>query len=575
MATVAENGLFPPILEAYLPAFNVSEISSGLKIYFALSKLESQIDNIQSIHISLTRQSNYHSLFNSNDYTRGIIIEDFSRQANKTDSTDPIEYQGDEFYKVTIPFNTLDIYKELVYNTYYKLQVRMSKDENPHLTGTGLAQYLANEAKLPYFSEWSTVSLLRFIAPRDLSVSIGDGTFQPGSGANVTSSALTLFGTYKPQSTVTIPEVANVPEAIRNGANDQEYLVNYRVKVYDDEDNLVADSGDLQPQNLNEINYDIPYYFPIGNTTVTLSLTTANLHNEEVNCVVTASYDDNTWGSQSYITEVTGIDTVIGKVGISFEPAEGSVIPADSEIMIRRADNTDDFGHWSTIYTKNITENITTHFEFNDFTIESGTIYKYQISFTYDSHTYTIVEGPILSVFDNAFLTGEGTQLCVKFNTNLSTFKRNVSDNVVNTIGSKYPYITRNGHMDYRSFGLSGTIAYEMDAEHQFSTRSSIYGDWIDVYGSYFVNHYYNQKNDKVTQRKFREMVMNFLYDDIPKLFRSTPEGNILVRITDVTLTPNQTLGRMIYDFSCTATEIGDATVENYKLYKIQDFGDN
>ena len=47
-----------------------------------------------------------------------------------------------------------------------------------------------------------------------------------------------------------------------------------------------------------------------------------------------------------------------------------------------------------------------------------------------------------------------------------------------------------------------------------------------------------------------------------------------IVRITDVSLTPNNQIGRMIYDFSCTATEIGEADLKNYKLYKIQDFGD-
>ena len=52
------------------------------------------------------------------------------------------------------------------------------------------------------------------------------------------------------------------------------------------------------------------------------------------------------------------------------------------------------------------------------------------------------------------------------------------------------------------------------------------------------------------------------------------PEGNILVRLTDVSLTPKTEIGRMIYDFSCTATEIGDASVENCKMYKIQDYGD-
>ena len=152
--------------------------------------------------------------------------------------------------------------------------------------------------------------------------------------------------------------------------------------------------------------------------------------------------------------------------------------------------------------------------------------------------------------------------------------KVNVSDNSVNTVGGQYPIISRNGNMYYRSFTLSGTIAYEMDAEHQFATRSSIYGEWINVYGSYFVNRYINQYNDRITQREFRELVIAYLYSDQPKLFRSTPEGNILVRLTDINLTPNTQLGRMIYDFSCTATEIGDCSIDNYKLYRIQDFGE-
>jgi len=582
MATIAESGLFPPILDNYLPAIDIADIKptsqedpGGFTVYFALSSFESHKTAIHSLHISITRQTNYHSLLDSTLYTRGIIVQDFDFVANKTTPSDPVEYQGQNYYKTTIPFSDLNIKEELVYNTYYKLQVRMSKDANPNKTGQELAVYLADEGNLSKFSEWSTVSLLRFIAPRVLTAKIGEKDFpsQSTGAVNVNTSALTLFGKYLPQSEVA--GYKDISSYLYNGNNDQEYLANYRVKVYDVDNNLVVDSDVLQPTNFNEINYNIPYFFPIGNSTVILELTTANLNTKTITCTVTASYSHNQWASQSHIAETIGVDTVIGMVGITFEPGSENPIPEGSEIMIRRGESTDNFGYWSTIYTKNITTATSKPFYFNDYTIESGTLYKYEITFTYNKQSYFIVEGPAISVFDHAFLTGEGTQLCVKFNANISNFKRNVSDNLLNTLGGTYPYITRNGHMNYRSFGLSGTIAYEMDAEHQFSTRSDIYGDWIDVYGSYFVNHYMNQRNDRITQRKFREMVMDYLYDDIPKLFRSTPEGNILVRITDVSLTPNQTTGRMIYDFSCTATEIGEANVENYKLYKIQDFGDN
>ena len=259
---------------------------------------------------------------------------------------------------------------------------------------------------------------------------------------------------------------------------------------------------------------------------------------------------------------------------------ENTTIPTGAQFVVRRGSDGDNFTIWDEVYNYTLPAAITGQdsISFDDYTVESGVLYKYEIN--YVDHTtstpvyYSIVEGPAMTIFDHAFLTGEGTQLCVKFNPNIGGFQINVGDGKVTPVGSQYPYINRNGDMYYRSFSLSGTIAYEMDEQHMFASRSSIYGDWIQVYGSYFVNHYMNQQNDRVTQRKFREIVTRYLYDDVPKLFRSTPEGNILVRLTDITLTPNTQLGRMIYDFSCTATEIGEPSIENCKLYKVQDFGD-
>jgi hypothetical protein len=342
--------------------------------------------------------------------------------------------------------------------------------------------------------------------------------------------------------------------------------------------------------NNTNIYYEIPYYFENRNYRIKVLFTTANLYEGEVEQPIDINVSSQSWGSQAEISKSFAIDSVIGKVNITFEPfGSETSIPANRKIVIRRASDKDDFTIWDTIWKKTLTTPYIKPtpsqpgepLSFDDFTIESGTLYRYEVSyFKPDPEnpgeylTYVSVEEPSISVFDNAFLTGEGTQLCVRFNPNVSNYKVNVSDNITTTIGGRTPYISRNGNMYYRSFSLSGTIAYEMDLQHQFATRSSMYGDYIEIYGTYFVNRYINQQNDRITQRKFRELVMNYLYDDVPKLFRSTPEGNILVRITDVNLTPKQELGRMIYDFSCTATEIGDCTVENYKLYQIQDFGD-
>ena len=76
-------------------------------------------------------------------------------------------------------------------------------------------------------------------------------------------------------------------------------------------------------------------------------------------------------------------------------------------------------------------------------------------------------------------------------------------------------------------------------------------------------------------EREFRNEVLNFLHKDTIKLFRSLPEGNMLVKLMDIQLTPNETLGRLIYSFSCTAYEVAEATLENMEKYNIIDRGQN
>lgn len=568
MATVSESRLFPPIVSPYLPAKNITSVSNGIEIPFEINELNS-LEDIKEIHVLIVRQSSYNYLFKTDNYPLGIYI---------MSATSAILEQ----HKLTIPSSIINP-DQLGFNEYYKMQLRFSSDdEGVGKTGATLSSYLLNEAKMAMFSEWSSVGLIRFIADPTISMMgniQGDTHEMEPGGLNVyqlTSHYLNLSGRFYKQGTVTVLNRSF------DKSTDNEYLSDWRIEIQDENDNVLIDSGiqkvNIRGAKMNEIQYNVPFYFE-NNVTykVVLYITTANLYENSYTYQVTTNQTDNNWGSQTDINEYTSLDSVIGKVNISFEAPSGTTTPAGGKLVVRRSSEYDNFLYWETIWQYDSIPALGEHdvISYDDFTIESGTIYKYAISYTDgNDDTYSIIEGPILSVFDHAFLTGEGTQLCVRFNPNINSFKINVSDNTVTTIGGKHPYITRNGNMYYRTFSLSGTIAYEMDAEHQFATRSSIYGDWINVYGSYFVNRYINERNDRITQRKFRELVMAYFYDDTPKLFRSTPEGNILVRITDVNLTPKQELARMIYDFSCTAIEIGDASIENYKLYNIQDFGD-
>ena len=569
MATIVQSGLYPPIIDNYIPAIDVYDIitegmsDTAITIYFDCSNYNNPED-IKAVHVSITRQSDYKSLLNSDRYPMGIAL-----YAKATAD----DYRSG-WYKISIPKSHVDT-SMLEYNTYYKVQLRLDKsNEGLSYIGSQLSNYLVNEGNLTNFSEWSKVGLARFIATRVSTISLEDQMIDGKCPTNIK-----LVGEWRPvlqsDGIWTQEEIQAYPK-LTDGTNDNEYMKSYVVRV---EHNgiEVFRSKEQHPESLgsNQINYDIPFNFAYSNTYhIFIDFTSANLFNETMEYFTPIIPSNEQQWNTTILSETTTVDTVVGKTSIVFE--NGGNFKA-GKLTIKRANHLDDFTIWDTMYVIDFNNSSALPHTYTDSTIESGTIYKYKLIYTYTDgtkKTMSLIEGDVLSIFDHAFLTGEHTQLPVKFNPNISSFRYNRADNIVTTIGSQYPYITRNANTNYRTFSLSGTIAYEMDIQKDFATREDIYGGYVDIFGTYFVNHYINDRNDKITQREFRELVMSFLYSDKPKIFRSTPEGNVLVRLTDISLTPNQQIGRMIYDFNCTATEIGECSVENYKLYDIQDFGD-
>lgn len=70
-------------------------------------------------------------------------------------------------------------------------------------------------------------------------------------------------------------------------------------------------------------------------------------------------------------------------------------------------------------------------------------------------------------------------------------------------------------------------------------------------------------------ERLFREEAIKWLNDGEPKLFRSMTEGNMVVMLMGIQLTPNVQLGRRIYNFSATVYEVADG----YSLDVLKDLG--
>ena len=80
-------------------------------------------------------------------------------------------------------------------------------------------------------------------------------------------------------------------------------------------------------------------------------------------------------------------------------------------------------------------------------------------------------------------------------------------------------------------------------------------------------------------ERLFREEAVKWLNDGEPKLFRSMTEGNMVVMLMNIQLTPNAQLGRRTYNFSATVYEVADGysleTLKDLDIIEIQNDYDN
>jgi len=68
-------------------------------------------------------------------------------------------------------------------------------------------------------------------------------------------------------------------------------------------------------------------------------------------------------------------------------------------------------------------------------------------------------------------------------------------------------------------------------------------------------------------EREFKMEALSWLTNGKPKLFRSPSEGNFIVRIMNVSMSPLDVVGRMLHSFSGTAYEIAECTFDNLNTY--------
>ena len=534
--------LYPPIVDTYAPAFLVDSGTNKdiCRIYFTLSQFNT-MEDIANIQVTVRSQYTNLSVLDKSKYPSEIMITNIKEDTTKT--------SDDRYY---IELNKTDIQGgKFEINQYYKVQMRFTHKDAPAApSNQALDAWLA--ANINLFSEWSTVCLIRGISTPQLAVS---GFTIEGGEISWANYNPIIYGTL----------------SFKN-EEETEKLKSYQIKLYDENNNLLTDSG-IQYTNTNSFSYGLNYNFVAGaKYKFTIECTTMNLYS------AIATYEFTTSTEESEILDFTFIaeaDEDNGRVILTIRKSN-ITNGFTGELVLRRTSNKTNFTIWEDLKTYKYKEATAIKETFNDMTIESGVWYKYYLQKRSNgvAASTKYIKTPIMVIFDDMFLTTKDRQLKIKFNPTVSSFKRTIQESRTDTLGSQFPFVRRNGYANYAQFPIGGLISFQIDESDLFTSLEELFGKHLYLYTDYNDDHRITEANNIVYEKLFKDKVIEFLYSEQPKLFRSATEGNFIVKIMDASFSPNATLGRRIVSFTATAYEVAECNIDNFKKYDILEGND-
>lgn len=659
MATVLST-LYPPLIDTFMPAFPNTQMAEA---HFTVSPYNSSYD-ISYLHITLVDQRTNKNAFATdanvetpsgtalingvwiipfNDYLEGNINPylELNRDANN--------------YTLYIPPTLLkqnDINERtFVVNSYYKLQLRFDKNNDPNISLNNInSDYLST--KRAYFSEWSSVCLLKAIPeitvhfnnftpelddylkqtnisitnlPSDFVVPVRVPQYIPGLipfAGNLTFAGFDDAGLNKSAGT------EYYHRDIKTTSN-SEYLMSYRITVTNQNNVIVRDSGIQYPSKTEKTNN----FYWLCDMTITNSDKIEEELEENTDDIKISLNDDYivtlTFTTNNQYTFSKSFDFKLVESQVkNFSPffqflnkrelpyygkghvttnneqeAEGQKVLVTSEdgkiqlritnktsnldtgyLFIKRASALDNFQNWQLIdcyfneSTKDLDRTIT------DNTLSSLTEYKYACQYLTLKGNWSpnIVCGEsVYPDFHDILISRGNRQLAIRYNAQITSMTPVVSRIKIDTLGGRYPKFAENAKLHYKQFQLNGLITAESDFNRQFLSELD-YSKEMETYDTH-MNGKYMVRNDTVREntpvypdsanitnhdlypsdnwwweRKFREEAIEWLNDGEPKLYRSMTEGNLIVMIDGVSLTPNSQLGRRTWNFSATLYEVGN-----------------
>lgn len=247
--------------------------------------------------------------------------------------------------------------------------------------------------------------------------------------------------------------------------------------------------------------------------------------------------------------------------------------------QLLRTDSNSNYRNWISIYV--FTSNdFFANWSYDDYTVESGVGYKYgieKINSTDIKSRRTESANSIVAYFEDMFLYDGERQLKIRFNSNVSSFKEVIQETKKTTLGRKYPIIMRNGTLQYKEFTITGLLSYLSDPNEKFITKANLLKDDIikDAHKHdpqsvpFFIETTDLTDINFAAERNFTIEALAWLNNGEIKLFRSSQEGNYIVKLTNVSLSPEATTGRMLHTFTATASEVAEFSFNQLIQYKL------
>ena len=593
--------LYPPIVDTCTPVFLQGD---SCKIWFSYSPyMDSLSDKDKEklfMQVSINQQDTNKTVLSKDKWSTGSAVFKINSATEGTK-----EFAHNLSY-VTI--ENSDIRNGFATQQLYKAQLRFIYAETQDKAITIANSFSAT----PYRSEWSTVTLLKCIQEPQTFIFTLDTTLNKEDSNSLTN-----------------PLIINTPLLNVSGQTvfqdgESETVKTYKLSL---ETFTISESGKIITEqvietatlntnyydNSNSFKYKFKTMLDNGLYWLDISYITKNGYDSTVNSQ--NPFEPKKYGLYIQINANEGITPPLSDISIVSDKDNGRIIinatvddqqtSEDVTIAIVRSSSNTRFKEWEEIYTTlyHPGEKIV----FDDRTIESGVWYKYnfQVVDKAGARSRFIDESiykpsPLMIVFNDVFLTAGDKQLKITLNNETGSLSYNLQESKTDTIGSQFPWIRRNGAIKYRTFSLGGLISYlgnnemilfsnsessDTNIEYQnnlaekninglFYSKDDLFPQEVsELYQSYNLDNGITDYNDIMLEKVFRDKVIDFLLEDRPILFRSATEGNILIRLMDLSFSPNTQLKNYIYSFGSTAVEIAECSFDNFHKYNIYDSG--